>query len=75
MRVLDVGASMAANIANQPKCSAAASGDFETNVQAAADQLGDRSEGRAVFGDGMERCAARKRADQGLNAARIDEGP
>ena len=30
VRSLEVGASMAANIANQPKCSAASSGDFET---------------------------------------------
>jgi hypothetical protein len=74
VRVLDVGASMPANIANQPKCSAASSGDFETNVQAVADQLGDHFEGH-VFGDGMERCAARKRTDHGLNAARIDQGP
>src|SRR5260370_13477951 len=30
VRSLEVGASMPANIANQPKCSAASSGDFET---------------------------------------------
>ena len=51
VRVLDVGASMPANVANQPKCSAASSGDFETNVQAVADHLGDHFEGHAVFGD------------------------
>jgi hypothetical protein len=56
VRVLDVGASMPANIANQPKCLAASSGDFETNVQAVADQLGDRFDGHAVFGGGMERA-------------------
>jgi hypothetical protein len=75
VRVLEVGASMPANIANQPKCSAASSGDFETNVQAVAKHLGDRCEGHAVFGGGMERCAARRRTDHGLNAARVDQNP